>query len=222
MTRLARVCVLIVALVLLTAAAASAANVIYVRNDESSGLSDADVAASLPAFQLALDRDFGPIWGVGATLTADPAAAAIADMQINLLDESPEYGALGFHDVYSNKPVAYVFVKDSEAVGEAWPLIFSHELWEMLVDPWVDRVSQDPLTGKMWAVEVADPVESGYYAYFINNVPISDFVTPAWYNLRRGQPYDFMRKLKKPHAVGRHGYAQYYDFRSQRWNTLLG
>jgi hypothetical protein len=213
---------LIAAAALAAPAAAKADQLIYVRADQSSGITKAQLDSTIPAFQTMVTRDFAPRWGTDATLTTDPRLAGVADMQVNLLDYSPIDGALGFHEVFAGKPVSYVFVKESEHANEAWPLVFSHELQEMLADPWIDRVAQDPITGRMWAVEVSDAVESGYYAYWINGIPISDFVLPAWFGNGALGPYDFLKFLHRPHQVGRHGYAQWFDFTLMRWHVIWG
>jgi hypothetical protein len=200
---------------------AKADQLIYVRADHSSGVTKAQLDTTIPAFQKLITNDFAPIWGTDATLTTDPKLAPVANMQINLLGFSDMPGALGYHEVFV-KPVSYVFVKESEKYNEAWPLVFSHELEEMLADPWIDRVSQDPVTGRMWAVEVADPVQDGFYALWIDGLPMSDFVTPAWFGTGAPGPFDFLGFLKNAHKVGRHSYSQWYDFYLQRWHAVWG
>jgi hypothetical protein len=178
--------------------------------------------STIPAFQTLITRDLAPIWGTEATLTDDPALEEEAQMKIQLLDYSPYDGALGFHEVWGGVPISYVFVKESRKYNEVWTLVFSHELEEMLVDPWIDRVSQDPVTGRMWAGEIADPVQDGFYAYWIDGLPMSDFVTPAWFGTGAPGPFDFLGMLKRPHQVGRHGYSQWFDFNRMRWRVVWG
>lgn len=210
------------AVALLTASSAAADTLIYVHADASSGVTKAQLDTLIPAFQTMITRDFAPIWQTWATLTTDPTSAVAADMEIDLLDTSPLAGVLGFHEAFAGRPTAYVFLADCTLNHTAWPLVFAHEAQEMLVDPWIDRVSQDPITGRMWAVEVSDPVQSGYYAYWIGKVPMSDFVTPAWFSPGAPGPFDFMAKLKRPHQVGRHGFMQWYDFDRSTWRLVWG
>lgn len=204
-----------------THAAYANSPVVYVDN-VSSVVSQADLAAALPAFQTAVSRDLAPVWGTDATLTSDPAQEAAAQMVVKLEDESDACGmagcALGYHDVIGGKPVARVFAKTSSDFHEAWPLTFSHELFEMLVDPWINRQAQ--WHGRQWLVEVCDPPESGMYAYFVDGVPVSDFITPRWYDAKLRGPFDFTHGLRRSGQIGRHGYASFWAGSS--WSQVYG
>jgi hypothetical protein len=59
----------------------------------------------------------------------------------------------------------------------------SHEVLEAMVDPNCNRWALDP-DGKLWAVEVGDPVESSSYDVRVDgtSVSVSDFVYPAWFD----------------------------------------
>lgn len=80
----------------------------------------------------------------------------------------------------------------------------------MLVDPWGNRTiscpSPDPADkGKMAdvLVEIAPPVESSGEGYSVNGIFVTDFVTPAYYDVLggKGTQYDFTGSVKKPLSV---------------------
>lgn len=181
----------------------------------------ADIDAALPAFQIAVSRDFASVWGTDATLTTDPTVPY--QMEVWVEDFSDQPGALGYHDVIHGHPVSRVFAAEGAIWNESWQLTFTHELFEMLADPWINRFAV--YKKKTWLVEVGDPVESGFYAYTINGVVISDFITPAWYGQGWASsplktPVDFTHGLKRPGTVGRHGYASYRV--DNKWGQVFG
>lgn len=199
---------------LILAPAALAANeapaqpglVVYVAN-LSKTVPQADIDAALPSFQTSVSRDLARYWGVDARLTTDPAAATSADMVVQVEDYADIPGALGYHDVIVGRPTSRVFAATGAAYNESWQLTFSHELDEMLVDPWINRFAL--WNKKQWLVEVCDPPESGQFAYFIGGIPMSDFITPRWYDSKLKGPYDFTRHIKRPGQVLNKGYASW-------------
>jgi hypothetical protein len=184
----------------------------------STTVPQADLDTALPAWQIAVSRDLAPWWGTDATLTDDPQYAASANMVVRIEDEADCLGCLGYHDVIDNRPTSKVFAGTSAENGQSWQLVASHELFEMLVDPWVNSLTS--WHGRMWLVEVCDPTESGFYSYMVNGVVVSDFITPAWYGSSRGRPVDFTRWLRKPGAIGKHGYASYKT--DDGWGQVFG
>jgi hypothetical protein len=186
-----------------TAAHLSSSPVIYVEND-SSVVPAADLEAAIPAFQTAISRDFAPVWGTDATFTTDPAAAATADMVIQLDDYPDCTGCAGYHWLDGNRPISYI---GTAFPDDSWQLTFTHEAEEMLADPWVNRFAF--FRNRFYLVEVADPIESGACAYKVDGVDISDFITPAWYGAVRGKKVDFTRCIKRPGQIARHGYVSW-------------
>jgi hypothetical protein len=203
--------VLLGSLVLAPAALASTVTV-YVQND-SSTVSQASLESQLPVFQLAV-KDLASVWGTDAVLTTDESQPY--DYAVFIEDAADCFGCLGYHDVYKGVPYSKVFTEDSATFHEAWQIVFTHELDEMLVDPYINHFRQ--WKKKMWLAEVGDPVENGFYAYFIQGIPISDFITPSWYG--GPGPYDFTHKLKRPGQIGRHGYASWWD--GLIWQQVFG
>lgn len=174
----------------------------------SASVSQADLDAAIPALQTAVSRDLAASWGTDATLTTDPAYAGSADMTISIDDgDGASCMCYGFHDVAKGRPYSVVYgdlaIQDD---GNAW-LTFTHELFEMLVDPWINHYAR--YKGKTWLVEVGDPVERD--AYSIDGIQISDFITPRWYNPTLKGPFDFMHLVRKAGTLTRGGYASWLD-----------
>jgi hypothetical protein len=123
--------------------------------------------------------------------------------------------AAACHMVIGNQPAALVDPRSAD-IGEPWTVAGSHEVFEMLVDPWVDASTQmSDGSGNAWMTEVADPVED--YWTRVQGVPISDVVFPAWFENTTGQQ-DWMGWLDDSTAgTGTYqmstpsGYANYTD-----------
>ena len=92
------------------------------------------------------------------------------------------------HSVLSDgTPVAIVDANQADT-GFPWTVSASHELFEMMVDPHLARVSPNA-AGGYWLDEVADPVQD--FTHWVRGVRLADFVYPAWYYNATG-PQDAM------------------------------
>jgi len=110
------------------------------------------------------------------------------------LDQSQ--AGLGVHLDNNGKPFAEI------QAGTDWTITASHEMLEMLVDPLGKKLMSDknidpPSEGHQvqYLVEVGDPAE--VFAYQINGVSLSDFITPEFYDLNAapGTSCDFLNQL---------------------------
>jgi hypothetical protein len=192
---------------------------VYVRN-VSGFVSDAAVKNALPAINAATHDDFAPVWKIDATLVfIGHAKAPVGSSTITLVDKGPVRGALAYHELVNGVPDSIVYVGTSRYYGFAWSVCLTHELWEQLADvpAGAGAVStmQDP-TGRIWAQEIADPVESDADAYprpGANGRPvlISDFVTQKWFGALTEGPYDFANHVQQPLQIDKGGYAQWWD-----------
>ncbi len=157
------------------------------------------VATVAAALQQQLDRDFAPTWGISAQLVVVPARTAppLGAWWLVLLDQS-DGSDLGYHFVTSEgAPLGKVFCG---WLGASWSATASHELLEMLGNPFVNRVVYDPQAGCPVGVEVCDPCELD--TYLLGGVPVSDFVTPAWFGMiAPAPPYDRLRLIGAPFAL---------------------
>lgn len=193
------------ALAALSLAGVAGAQTIYVSN-ASSNVTDASVLDALPAFQAAVDFDFAPAWNQRADLvflSADEVAP-VGSWTLALSDDSDVYGAAGYHSITpADVPYGRVFTR----TGLNWQLVFTHELFEILADPHVDRATfvwpSSPWSkpSKFFLLEVGDPVERQRWAYTRPSaagapVVISDFVTERWFDCHGGAPLDFANHVR--------------------------
>ena len=163
------------------------------------------------ALQRQATYDFGPIWNVDATVSAFASLETMPDgyWPIIIKDHLADPRAGGFHTDAQGQPFALVLYNDG------WPKAASHECMEMLADPFGNRLIANE--GKNYLVEVADPCEEG--GYTVNNLLLSDFVTPAYYDAIRipGVRYCFTGRLDGPRLLGRGGYISWNDPTTKHW-----
>ena len=94
-------------------------------------------------------------------------------------------------------------------------MTLSHELLEMLADPWINWCAQGS-DGKIYALEVCDAVEADNLGYKIGEVLVSDFITPSWFEPTRANRVDFKRRISKPLQLASGGYISVLDV-GGRW-----
>jgi hypothetical protein len=211
---------LLVTVVALVFAAPAAAADVYVTNNST--LPDASLADAVPAFQQALDTDFAPVWNEASGSKLIMGDAPPGSWQIRLVDDIEEcWICAGYHDMKDGVPFAVVSTLDD------WELTFSHELWELLVNPYTDRTAMLKVKKKarVYALETADPVEGNDAAYTRQSsaghaVTISDFVTPAWFRRGSKGPWDFTRNTKRPLHVLEDGYQLWLH--NGFWDAIYG
>jgi hypothetical protein len=160
--------------------------------DDTHSIAPARLASVAGAMQEQVNRDFRPRWrfvpstGVVATPSPSPAQWAVHIQQH--LDQP---GALGYHSNDShNQPVAFV------AKTVDWPQTFSHEVLEMLADPYGNRLHGARLPDAValdykkfglptrkhhvhYLLEACDPCERT--SYNVGGEDLSDFLMPEWY-----------------------------------------
>jgi hypothetical protein len=194
--------------------------------NQSTVVSDVDVAKCAAALQKQVTNDFCPAWGIDAkVIQVSREMELLGHWQLIILDDSDQAGALGYHDITADGlPLGKVFARTDRDNGLSWTVTASHELLEMLADPFVDAVvpvSTGRFTGVMFALEVCDPCEADSQGYLIDAVQVSDFVTPAWFRRGAKPPYDKRGLIQRPLQVLRGGYASYMRFTTLRgWQQI--
>src|SRR6266852_3204806 len=149
----------------------------------STFLSDAQVEAVLPALQQQVSDDFKAYWEQDCTLSflSKDQPLNAGWWQISVTDNPDQAVALGYHELTSQgTPLGKVFAKLDIQSGSSWTVTLSHELLEMLADPWINWCAMGS-DSRIYALEVCDAVEADDLGYEINGVLVSDFITPAWY-----------------------------------------
>jgi hypothetical protein len=191
----------------------------------STDATDAQIQAMIPAFAQQWNHDLASVWSVGAadfTFMPKGSKPAAGSWWLVFLDDSDQAEALAYHDLTSEGlPISKVFVKTIAADHASLSVGATHELCEMAVDPWLNGAYQDK-DGTFWAGEICDPVEDDQYAYLINNVQVTDFVTPNWFAHQHAQAtIDFKGHSHTPFEVLTGGYAQKFD-PGRGWQQVTG
>jgi hypothetical protein len=168
-------------------------------------LSDAQIQAVIPALQAQVSEEWSREWpGRGATLhfTGYLSSAVPSGMwPLYILDTTDVPGAGGYHQNVGGLPEGKVFAADAMHYGEAWTVDVSHELLEMLADPYVNTIVRLPHSNWHCFQEVCDAVEADQYGYHkLSRWPdilLSDFCLPAYFT-GQGTKFDVMGHLTSP------------------------
>jgi len=185
------------------------------------------------AISIQITRDLSPIWNVQATLQylPSPNNIPVGVWPVFLVAKLPP-GEGGFHLDKKNQPYAEVIgTPDSDD----WTIDASHEIVEMLVDPMGNRLQTSraieisgngvkDTTGEFdYLVEACDPCEANNYAYSINGIAVSDFITPHFYDpvATSGTNYSFGGNIKAPRQVLPGGYISFVNPQTDDMEQIL-
>jgi hypothetical protein len=183
-------------------------------NIDSSSLPPGELAKLAASLQLQATRDFGPLWGVDATVSAyDIEDVPMDAWPVIIVDQLPP-GEGGVHEDEHGQPFALVLF------NEDYTLSASHETLEMLADPFGRRFvggpSIDPASSGnvRYLLEVCDPCEGKAFSYEINGVRVSDFITKQYHSpegASQGGRYSFTGAIRAPRQVLDDGYISWQD-----------
>lgn len=197
--------------------------------NESTVLTDADLAPVVAALQKQVTNDFRPAWGIDAELTTVPRGTPppSGNWWLVLLDDSDQANALGYHDLTSEGlPIGKAFAASDLKAGTSWTVTASHELLEMLGDPNINLtvfVQNTNTAGILYAYEVCDACEDDSFGYKIDNVLLSDFVYPSWFESFRTEDstqFDRAHKIQTPLKLLSGGYIGVFNVNSgSGWQT---
>lgn len=196
--------------------------------NQSDDLSSAALGTIKTALQHQVNQDFAPAWGVMAELIAVPKNENPPPEAwwLVFLNDSDQAGALGYHDLTPDlHPVSKVFVATDLKYGAAPSVTASHELLEMLGNPYLGDGVIDPRTGRLYAKEVGDAVEADELGYRKGEVLVSDFVLPAFFDPRhrgKGVSLSFRGHVTEPFSLAKGGYLSYIDLSklNQGWQQV--
>jgi hypothetical protein len=195
-----------------------------------SGCSD-DLIPMAAAFQRQAQEHFQQFYGQSCTVVAQPlvnvatashprmmrfgTAMVDSDWILGYFSDPDQPGALGYHDMTpTGTPLGKIFPKLDAEDGQSLSVTTSHELLEMLADPFLSMACQGP-DGKFWAYEVCDAVEDD--SYLIDGILVSNFVTPQYFqppSAMSGVQLDYLKLVTNPYEVRPGGYMQ--------WNSGAG
>jgi hypothetical protein len=174
------------------------------------------------ALQKQIVRDVSQFWQVHATVDAFESLEDVPTgyWPIIVMDDIG-YDAAGIHLDDHNQPFALVTASDELDV---WSLTTSHELIEMLLDPFGSRLvaGDSPKADQKRAqflLEGCDPSESADYAYTVNGILVSDFYSVRFFDpvAVSGVRYSFTGAIKAPRQVLKGGYLSWLDAASNEW-----
>jgi hypothetical protein len=175
------------------------------------------------ALTIQVSRDLAPFWNVQASVTYQPNPMKIpAGVWPVFLVKSLPPGEGGFHLDQHNQPYAEVI---ASAQSDEWTIDASHETVEMLVDPAGNRLQNSiaiAVEGKQiedtsgefaYLVEACDPCEADNFAYSIQGVAVSDFITPHFYDpvATAGIRYSFTGAITRPRDILAGGYITWVN-----------
>jgi hypothetical protein len=134
-------------------------------------------------------------------------------------DRMPD-AAGGIHLDESGQPYALV------PAGPDWTVAASHELLEMVVDPYGNRLAGGPSASPdaagravFYLVEICAPCET--MTYSINGTRVSDFVLPAFYDRGTAGPLDLLGQVTGPLQILPGSYLSWYDPDDGAWHQAL-
>jgi hypothetical protein len=197
---------------------------------DSPSVSLSDITAVAAALQKQASRDFGPLWQVNGTISGfDSLETVPVDYwPVIILDNIDQPGVGGYHTDDNGQPFALVQADNS------WQLTASHETLEMLADPFGNRTiagspppqAPSPISGfhrVVYLVEVCDPCEDAQFGYAVNGQPLSDFLTPHYYdpNGSTGIQYSFRGHIQAPHTVLEGGYVSFGNPVTNEWFQIM-
>ncbi len=179
---------------------------------QTQSVSFAALTEAAAAIQKQVTRDFGPIWGVDATVDAFEKLedAPIDYWHVLIRDDIDRPDVTGFHTTQLNQPIAFVQFDDD------WTITTSHETLEMLADPSGNAmVAGDSVKAGQGRVqyiqEVCDPCQGSIYQ--VNTVNVSDFYTPNYFDpvQAAGVRYSFNGTITGPRQVIKGGYLTFIE-----------
>jgi hypothetical protein len=192
--------------------------IIYIVN-RSTLASDADVLEATIAIQKQVVGDFSAAWDLDAKLipVGKDGMVPADGWSIAVADTCDERDALGYH-MDASVPSGIIGVNTSRDDGVPWSSVLSHEVLEMIADPYAEASIQ--AGGFMYALEVCDPVEASDSTYTIDGISLEPFVTPNWFRPGSLGPYDNRGVLSAPLQLARGGYCMQAP--ANGWRQLDG
>jgi hypothetical protein len=187
---------------------------------ESQSISFSELSRVSAALQKQAIRDVGPVWDIQATVDAFGRLEdlPVGTWPIIVEDNIGVDDAAGIHEDQDGQPFALV------TAGNGWSLTASHELVEMLVDPFGKKLTdgQSPKPGQgrvQFLVEPCDPSEATQFAYLINGVTVSDFYTPKYFSttFNPADRFSHTGAIKRPRQVLKGGYLSWHDPVTDHW-----
>lgn len=188
------------------------------------------------ALQKQVTRDFSPIWGLAATVDAfDDLRSVPSDYHPVVLFGDPRELTAGLESALGAQPTERLLAElQTERIAgvhlnaltrqpfalvsarEAWTVVLSHEVLELLADPSGNHLVAGPHPTRpaqrvKYLIEVCDPCLARWYP--VNGVPCADFYTPRYFDPVRvdGTRYSFTGSIEYPRQILEGGYLTFME-----------
>lgn len=192
---------------------------------EAPDLNLTELRKAAAAFQKQVSIDFEPHWGVGAEILVCERLDDIplGTWPVMIRKDINVPGAAAYHSSQDGLPFSLV------AHGPGWTLAASHQILELLVSPFGNRLitgrSMKPREERkkvQYLVQVCDPCQGEQFAYRIDDILVSDFCTPQFFDAEKqeGVRYDQMGAIRQPLEVLENGYISWRDDDTGHWWQL--
>jgi hypothetical protein len=209
----------------------SGTNIVII--DQTKEIDTGLLSSAAVALNIQVTQHLPKYWsGINANVSSAPSIGALpANSWPVFLVKSLPPGEGGFHMDKHNQPYAKVIASPADA---SWTIDASHEIIEMLVDPNGNRMQTSQAIAIHgdgvvdadgtfdYLVEACDPCEADNFAYDIQGIEVSDFITPDFYDagVRTGTQYSYMGHVTRPRQLLKGGYISYIGS-DGRWQQIL-
>jgi hypothetical protein len=174
-------------------------------------LENGDIIPVVAALQAQVSKHLAPNWRIDAALEFVPSSKEPPgdSWRLEVWDDTDYPPDSGYHNVGSDGvPYGKVFVNTARGYKQNWTITASHELLEMLVNPYANLSAYVPFdanTGTFYSLEICDPVSPDENGYKIDGINVSDFVFPEWFSPFIAEPpggqtkqVDYCKRLTGP------------------------
>jgi len=209
----------------------SIANIVII--DRTKEVDPNFLSSAAQALNIQVTQHLPKYWtGISASVTSAPSIGGLPgnSWPVFLVKTLPP-GEGGFHMDKHNQPYAKVIATPGDS---SWTIDASHEIVEMLVDPYGNRMQTSQAIAIQgdgvfdargtfdYLVEACDPCEANDFAYEIDGIEVSDFITPDFYAAaaRPGIQYSYMGSITRPRQLLKGGYISYIDS-GGKWRQIL-
>ena len=189
---------------------------IAILNQSNGAVADADVKTMTEAITTQI-QDVATAWNrAPATVTFYNSASAVPAGAYGVaivptIDGQPA-GVVGYHAENWGVVAAQPILANAQTLTGDWSVssTLSHEVLEMFIDPACNLLAVDG-QGSAYSLEVCDPVEAPTYT--VNNVSVSNFVTPSWCDPQAptGARFDKQGQVTAAFTIAAGGYANYVN-----------
>jgi hypothetical protein len=130
-----------------------------------------------------------------------------------LLRKASNHSSRGLRRDNPSLPLMKIFAETTKEDNASLAEVCSHEMLEAAVDPTpmkAPRTAPDAAKGRIYIVEVGDPVQE--CGYDVNGQTVADFALPAWFGLPQSEHPDqmsFRSSVAAPFELAPGGYISW-------------